>query len=279
MKKATSGILIILLCAAFGYGEIQLKFSGGVNWISGSDFNAFARGQNTLFAQWYTNIQGNRTEFGSAPLFQAEAVSYFSPSLGVGLGLGAFGMSRNDKVAFTWSNEPGEIQYRSKLTVVPVTLSLHYRSRMADRLTLNGHAGLGVYLSRLDIFERHFFQSGPHHYTSDFKGDVRGTFGLQAGVGLEYELSSRLAVFISGGLRVASYRPISGQATTNLDDPSVSWSDLHQSGNYYFFDYYSYPYMVFGQTAPVPDSEISNVRKADINLTGAIITMGVRIKI
>jgi hypothetical protein len=52
----------------------------------------------------------------------------------------------------------------------------------------------------LDIFERHFYQAIPHLYTSDFNGSSRGGFGLQGGIGLEYDITSRLAVFISGGL-------------------------------------------------------------------------------
>ncbi len=280
MKKTIIGILIALLTVSLSFGEIQLKFSGGVNWISGSDFNAFARAQNALYALWYTNIQGSRTEFGPAPLFQAEAVSYFSPSLGVGLGAGILRMSVDDRMEYLESNSPGNAQFRSQLTIIPVTLNLHYRSRMSPRLALDGYAGFGIYLSRLDVFESQFWQAGPDLYTSDFKGDVRGTFGLQAGVGLEYELSSRLAVFISGGLRVASYGPINGRATTSYETPFGSQNNTNIAVDYYYFDYFSYPYMIFGQTDPrFNNNDIKNLRKAAINLSGAAFTTGIRIKI
>jgi hypothetical protein len=279
MKKAILGILVLPFISIPSFGELQLKISGGITHISGSDFNAFARGQNALFALWYTDVRGSRTEFGSAPLLQGEAVYFFSRNWGLGLGLGAFQMSPNDSLTFLSSNEPGEIQFRSMLTVIPVILNLHYRSRIAPRLALDGYAGIGVYTSRLDLFEKRLLQSGVHYFTSDFQGDFRGAFGFQGGIGIEYDLFSRFAIFFSGGLRVSSYGPISGRARINLVDPSVSQRDLRMSGDFFFFEYYSYPYIVFGQAAPGGDEGIRNIRKAEISLSGISFSAGIRMRI
>lgn len=77
-------------------------------------------------------------------------------------------MSTNDSIAFISEGAPGETQFRSKLTVIPVTLNLHYRHRLASRLALDGYAGFGLYLSRLTSSKRRMSRK-PFRYTTRLK--------------------------------------------------------------------------------------------------------------
>ena len=282
MQNCIIAILVILSATAFAHGEIQLGISGNMNWISGSDFNSAMRGMNKLYGFWFTNIQGSLGELGSGAGLQGEAVYFFSPNVGVGLGLGAFRLAIDDRVAFLESNAPAEIRYRSKLTVMPVTLNLHYRQPLASRLRLDGYAGVGLYLSRFDLFENHIFESRPQHYTSDFKGSSREVPGLQCGVGLEFEVTRHLALFLGGGLRLAVLSPVSGRASTTLTELSLTEINTDQFGDYYYFDHLyggeSFGYIIFAQSPPVADF-VRNARKAEINLSGASLSCGIRIGI
>jgi len=282
MKNCLATILMVLSAAACSYGEIQLGISGGMNWISGSDFNSAMRGMNKLYGFWFTDIQGSLHELRSAAGWQAEAVYFFSPNVGVGLSLGAFRPTTDDRVVFLEANAPGEKLFRSKLLVMPVSLNLHYRLPLASRWRIDGYAGAGLYLSRFDFFESHLFESRQQKFVSDFKGNRSAVPGLQGGIALEFQVSPHLSLFLGGGLRLAVLSPVSGHASTTFTDPSQTLTVADQPGDYYYFDHLygeeSFGYIIFAQTPPLDDF-VRNARKAEISLSGASLSCGIRIGI
>ncbi len=278
MKNCLAVILIVLAAAAFSFGEIQLSFSGGMNWISGSDFNSAMRGMNKLYGFWFTNIQGTLREFRSAPGWQGEAVYFFSSKIGIGLGLGAFRLATDDRIVFLESGLPGEKRFLSKLAVWPITLSLHYRQSLTSRFRVDGYAGVGLYVSRFDHFEDHVFESRQQHYVSDFKGNSTAAPGLHCGIDLEFNVTSRVALLLGGGLRLAVLSPLSGRASTTFTDASQAETHDDRAGDYYYFDHayggQSFGYFIF--ESPPPADFVKSARKAGINLSGATLSGGIK---
>ncbi len=133
--------------------------------------------------------------------FDAEIAfgQYFLPMLGAEFGVGYF-ESKGSPAAL-----PGEM----KLKVVPVTLTGKVFLPMGP-IEPYGEFGIGAYITKVDI-------SGT---LGDFDGSTKGTFGLHAGGGVNFNITE--TVFIGAEGRYLWAKPSFGGQDIKLDGFTVT---------------------------------------------------------
>jgi hypothetical protein len=191
--------------------------------------------------------------------------------------------------------------FYSRLTI-PITLGLDYAVLLGTRWTLTLGGGGGFYWGKLDLQESYNITSesvasepaadGALQYidrlrtTGEYTEELTSTgFGLHGRLGLEYRLSPSLFLTCSF---LGRWVNMSGWEGSRRDASEWSWEyglwgaysaegrdEENEDGQLWRHDLRddvtgkSYPVLVFGESAPSPDS-----RPAGINLTGLSVRIG-----
>jgi hypothetical protein len=291
MKKGTIGvcgaILCLILSATSGIAQetpkaFTLKLGGGTGSLSGGDLTSFKNGANELLR----DIAGLAGGAMSGALenakwgleLEGELVYNISGHLGIGLGTGYIRASA-DSLAEMRAGTLGRIAFgwMPVFTVVPVTLSGHYRFPVAPRLNVFARAGIGYYFATLDY--KTLEESEIYGLTLREENDGtarKGGWGLQGGLGLEVRVSGRLALYLEGGGRYVTL--------TDWDvDNSYrdSYGSVKQKGTFWYVEKKnedtgkSYPGLEMRDKEP-SDPAFLTVRKAKFSLSGIVFKTGVK---
>jgi len=291
MKKEMIGvggaILCLILSAAAGIAQetpraFTLKLGGGAGSLSGGDLTSFKNGVNELLR----DIAGLAGGTMSGALenakwgleLEGELVYNISSRFGIGLGAGYIRASA-DSLAELRAGTLGRIAigWKPVFTVVPVTVSGHYRFPVAPRLNVFARAGIGYYFATLDY--KTLEESDLYGLTLREENDGtarKSGWGIQGGLGLEVRISSRLALYFEGGGRHV--------ALTDWDVDSSyrdSYGSVKQKGTFWYVEKNnegtgkSYPGLEMKDTQP-SDPAFLTVRKAKFSLSGIVFITGVK---
>ncbi len=291
MKKKTIGvcgaILCLILSAMSGIAQetpkaFTLKLSGGAGNLSGGDLTSFVNGTNELLrdiAGFAGGAMSGALENAKWGLeFEGELVYNISGRFGIGLGAGYIRASA-DSLAEMRLGTPDRIAigWMPVFTVVPVTVSGHYRFPVAPKLNVFARGGIGYYFATLDY--QTLEESDLYGLSLRAENDgtaKKGGWGVQGGLGLEVRISSRLALSFEGGGRYVTL--------TDWDvDNSYrnSYGSEKQRGTFLYAEKKnedtgkSYPGLEIGDREP-SDPAFLTTRKAKISLSGLVFKTGVK---
>jgi len=286
-KLAVSSMLLFAIFTFTGMSHAQkfrLKLSGGYGTMTTGDYNTFGAGLDDLLSTLEALGATTEGEFNKInPGFEYEAEFILSLPAGFGVGVG-FGYIQRSEMTELSASIPlvgsASASIDPKIKAIPINISAYYFTPGVAPLKLFVYGGIGYYFGTLttDIRE----SSTPPPFWSDQEGKLKDqSFGLHGGMGLEFEVAPRIALFIEGRARYCKLKSWNGDATYEDSDgftgaeAGLMWYFEELDQNYGSGEWF--PGITIA-TGPPTSPDIRNARKFEVNLSGVSLRTGIRIK-
>ncbi len=288
--KRRLAVLSMLLFATFtltGMSQAQgfrLKLSGGYGTMTVGDYNSYGAGLNDLVST--LEALGATTEGGFNKInlgfeYEAEFIWSLPAGFGVGIGIGYIQRSKMTELSATLPpSGSASASLEPKITAVPINLSAYYFTPGITPLKFFVYGGIGHYYGRMTIDIRE--ESTPPAFWSEEEGMLKDQgFGLHGGVGMEFKVAPKIALFLEGRARSCKLSGWKGDSTY-LDSDGFRATE---EGSMWYFEeldqnYGSgewFPGMTISTGTP-SGPDLRNVRKFEVNLSGISLRTGIRIK-
>jgi len=261
-----------------------LRLTGGASLLMRNDINDHMQGMNDYFDD--IPIASLSSEFELLKMgmdFSGEILISFMPHFSLGLGAGYFSAGKEttaEIVAYSVINE--EMTYHPKFSAVPVTLSFYYEIPAGSALQVVLNAGFGYYLGTVnfDLVDRITDVSTWTEETETWSAKSN-TFGFHGGIDLEFDVAPHLALVVGAKGRYAKITDLTGDLEWDFDSSyGYSNSGTDKDLTLWFGDYElygeKYPHLAFYEDKPTY-SWWSDVRKAEVNLSGIVFQAGIKI--
>lgn len=225
-------LVIVLPNAAYGSNiSFSLKLFGGLNYLSGGDFNTGLQGLNDYEGRnfWYFGLSHTGGEYNPVHLgvhFGGDLIIQITPALGLGIGAGYLQGKRESLI--TYGPVTAGDETTARVSAVPLRLGIYYALPMGNRFNINLNAGLSYYLAKMSYDLRSYGGTFWTLYTVEADG---GGLGFQGGLGLEFKVASAVSFFLEGQGRYANLGGFEG--TTDISNSFGSHAA--QTGKLYFF--------------------------------------------
>jgi hypothetical protein len=270
--------------AQYDTGRFAFKFYGGLNYLAGADLNASFEGWSQYWS-WFWGLFGYSTtnQFNGANLgmnFGGDFIFQFTPSMGVGLGVGYLQASRKNDIAYT-NAIPGmpalNETYEVRASAIPIKVSFYYFLPTSGMVGVNLNAGVGYYLATAyGLYRAEIPGTWEQNVYDNFPG---GGIGFHGGVGLEFKLSPMIGIFLEGQGRYAAFSNFEGDALyTNSVGGSATttgklWTyDLTGAGH-------TWTLSVISNTTPTTGGGVSNVRQTKVDFSGFSLVLGIIVRL
>jgi len=279
-KKFGLGILLVLFFAFLPKtaeaGRLSFRVYGGGSYLLGGDLNDGLQGWADFWKANYPYI-GHPYKAGTYnPVhlginIGGDVIFKISPRFGVGLGTEFLMAKRTTNMTF----QPDiDWDYFGKPSAIPIKVSGYYYLPAGNRLKVVLHAGLGYYLAKARL-ESHVKPPNDIDYVIDSSASG---IGFHGGVGLEWELSTRLSLFVEGAGRYASFSGFEGTTTVTDSSGSGSWK-----GKLYYFgatksyiENYNYIDLLGGEPG---GSGLKFKREAKVDFSGFSLRLGAVVRL
>jgi hypothetical protein len=279
MRKIGVLILAAVLTSGTASAAVAVKMTGGLTYLFGNDINSGVRGSYDFLSANYENVTGSLRSFLLGWSGGAEIIVPFGEGFGLGVGAGIFRIAASDKFAYTWWTYAGTESFEPKLTVIPMTVNLHYQVPVSHALDLDVFGGTGFYLTRFEhksISTSDFFS---YEMEKTFTAS-KGVFGLQGGIALEIKVSSSFAFVLQAEARLAKAMDLQGDWTEQERTLNGSRRADGHDGLFWYYEKSdasgTYPQVSFAPTPP-SDTSVTNSRKGTLDLTGLSAAAGIKI--
>lgn len=286
MKKIVAAAAAILILSAAGFSErIALKIGAGANYASGADFAQGIKGQMSYLSSQYS--VGGRYEFPHSGWDVAGEFIYgLGERMGIGLGIGFIRHAEDNTITYGIGDVSVKERLRPNCRIFPIALNIHYLWPLSSRLSLDLSAGGAYYLTKIDWnYRMELGLLGLNGYDEYSWKSTAGAFGFQAGLGLQWALSSRIAVCLDiiGRMTPTSLMSrLKGDWTEKGGGDFWDYSDSGSGAYAWAYDWrvggQNYSQLAFQNEAPA-GTTVSNARYAKFGLSGFAATMGLKIRI
>jgi hypothetical protein len=282
MRKTLFLLLALSLAVVPGFSQkFAFKLSSGMSWADGGDLTTGIQGQSDLLKQVY-GLGDTFLAPKNGVQISGEFLFYPWKFFGVGLGVGQFKMSKDSSAAYTNNYLSTTEAIKPAVTVTPVTLNLHLLLPLTERLRFDATAGAGIYFTKLDWNFRADYTvlglSGYDEYTFLAK---KSAFGVQAGIGLEYLITSRLSLVANGLYRSVKLDPYTGTYTSTGGGDFGSYTSTGTDASFWYFEHQAggttFPLVAFQVDQPAVTPWDNNARQARIDLKGFTVTLGLKV--
>ena len=286
-KLAVLSMLLFAIFTLTGMSQAQgfrLKLTSGYGTMTTGDYNSFGAGLDSLLSTLEALGATTEGEFNKInPGFEYEAEFILSLPAGFGVGVGV-GYIQRSKMTELSASIPligsASASIEPKITAIPINLSAYYFTPGIAPLKFFVYGGIGYYYGRLtaDIRENSTLPT----FWSEQEGRLKDQgFGLHGGVGLEFKVALKIALFIEGRAKYCKLKSWNGDATYEDSDGNTG----DEVGSMWYFEELDQNYGS-GEwfpgttiaTSPPSGPDIRNVRKFEVNLSGVSLRTGIRIK-
>ena len=286
MKKGALGLALVLAAAVLAPAQqVSFKLMGGWSWINGSDYSTGIAGKSSLIRATSTTSSGSFANLTNGPHFQAELITHISSHVAIGLGGGYYRVSNESLVSYGGLAADGTTfsatsTLKPQVSVIPFFLNVHYFVALAPKMKLDVYAG-----PLFSIVQTHVENPGTlttaNTTTLELFTASQTSFAVQAGVGVSYQVARRIWIIADGSYHLGSITNLQGNWVKNTTSDAGFTSA--SSDSYYMWMYDlakgSNTYRQFGffdANGPT-GTGISNVRKAKIDISGLMLSAGIRI--
>jgi hypothetical protein len=269
------GIVGMSPAAIGAESRFAIRVSGGLGYFSLAEMNSGLRG--TMNAVW-ASFMGELTadsiynDLRMGADLAIDAVYYLTPKIGVGIGTEYV---RGHKTsAYSWTGpRAGSIFAEPLLTAMPIKAGVYFKLSLSGRLNFTADIGAGYYQAKLDNTYVWQVQGVFPETTERFKVSTWSP-GFHGGIGLEYSLGPRLAIFFEALGRLAKVKGLKG--TVQFDQNPAEAATL------YFYellvDTTWYPILDASSSDPTEGPDTRSVREATIDLSGGSALIGIVIR-
>ena len=280
MKRYFVGLIMFALAAAAAYPQaVSLKLTGGLTWVGGGDYNLGLSGENLFLGDTLSAMSGAYRPLDHGFQGQIEMIHNLNKHLAVGLGGGYYRVSRDGRVAGNGlvMGIPFSLDstVTAKVSVIPFFINLHYLVRVVSRLSVDLFAGPVFEVVQFN-FENPLSTTLLAAQTTEMFTASQTAFGAQAGLGLNFEITSGVSFVAEGCYRHAKVKDLQGNwallGTSSLG-PVNQTSSISYMWFYQFTAGSTYDQFGFFDTTP-QGASISGARHAEIDLSGFIASAG-----
>jgi hypothetical protein len=309
-KEVMIAATVIALCAipgpALAKPKISLQLWGGWAYLAAGDVNAgtqaFFDWGRTYFAPppggtitgGYEAVHWGH-EFGGDIIFQ------LSPKIGIGIGIGYLESSKDPAEAQSLMeiiDDPSagansflkDVWSNTNLRAIPLKLSVFLTLPLGGKFHFSANAGLSYFLqARYEAtwgvsagYLRQLTGAWGYQTMSTTAEQKKLPVGFQAGLGVEYNLFSRLAFFIETQGRYARFSGLEGSSLWEEAPPDLAnglFPPFSYAGKLYFENVPAIPgepRLIVVQDAP-PAGPSGQPREAVVDFSGISLLIGVRI--
>ncbi len=281
MKKFLVMIAVGLVMSTAAFSEgLFLKLSGGVNSLTGGDYNTIIQGRNDLYKNFPgLTVSSQLEKLTLGVNLGGEFIFCPSDYFGIGLGFDYIQASNDSTLnaagtgGLTLSNEFTPL-FRS----VGLGLSLHGFLPLSETIVIHASAGPCLCFGTLKLDETTTYSTIGLNETLYFDSKSTTALGLQGMVGLEIALSDVVFLGIEAKGRLLQFNEIKGDwtllgstSTGIVSDAGsgTAWYEELQSGANY------YPTLVYKGLEP-GGLDVRNVREFVVSLSGLGIQVSLR---
>ncbi len=286
-KLAVLSMLLFAILTFTGMSQakgFRIKLSGGYGTMTTGDYNTFGAGLDDILSTLEgigASTEGGFNKINPGFEYEAEFILNLPAGFGVGIGIGYIQRSKITELSVSIPMIGStSLSIDPKIKAMPINLSAYYFTPGIAPLKFFVHGGIGYYYGTLtaDIRE----DSTPPTFWSEQEVKLKDQgFGLHGGVGLEFKVAAKIAVFIEGRARYCKLKSWNGDATYEDSDGSTD-ADV---GLLWYFEELDQDYgsgewfpAITISTGPPSGPNIRNVREFEVNFSGISLRTGIRIK-
>jgi opacity protein-like surface antigen len=280
MKRVVGIVCFCLTLSAAGFAEgVSLKFTGGMYYIIGGDYNNIIQGRTDYYHSLSSlNITGDLTKMGLAANFGLELVVDITDNIGIGLGVGFLHATNDATMQAVSGSDSIQEEFTPLLTSFPIMLNLHVTIPVTEKVNIHLSGGPGAYFSTFKLNRSMSDTSIGLDQTFFFDSKTSTSYGFQGTLGLEYRVSDSVCMFAEANGRSAFVSGFNGpwsltgadaNGTISASGAGSLWYEEVQSGANYYAD------MVVKSQAP-SGSNLRNVRMSRISLGGIGLQVGLK---
>ncbi len=276
--------------AAGGGLKLDLRIHGGFSRLAAGDVNTGSGGMYAfyaLFAEYgdYAAAGGYEPVHGGFDA-GADVVFRLSSRVGVGIGVGFLRSAGTADMTLTPpDSEDLVFNGGTALSAVPVRLGLYYSLPLGKKLSLTANAG-GAFYALLRFRDRFHAEQGAYFATQVITGtrtSLTKNLGFQGGLGFDYDISSKLGIFVEAQGRYARFKNF---GSVRLDLASAEGGSDTQEGKIYLRTQtlstdppIVWSAFVVDDTPPTPDPPELVIREPKFDLSGFCLQAGIRIRL
>ncbi len=262
---------------------VSLKLKGGGFYAAASEFNAGLQGVCDL-AVAAASYTGDYRPLHFGTQIGAEIVVDLGGGFGLGLGVDLQRASRESALEYASPLFSESDTIAPRITAVPLALNLHREWRIGRSFSFDAYAGIGCTWATFHQEYRTVSDFFDYRQTDSFTAH-KAAFGGQAGVALEFEIARAVGLFVQAEGRLAALTELRGDRTISGSyflgpvpeetSPAYLWAyTLTVSAR-------AFPQLAVSLAAPTAGTGemIDNVHKARLDLSGASLSAGIRIRL
>ena len=262
--------------------KFGVKLTGGINYLSGGDPNAYFNGTTEYFADLANaaggTIDGRFDEIHWGSDFEADVLIYLTPKFAISIGSGYINGNKgqdDNKITFSWPVFDGAIcTYEIKITSIPIKLGGYYflPTSSKSRFFING--GMGYYVSK---WSGTYLDNRDTLWFGNAANAKAGGFGVYGGAGFEFDISKNIAFVVEGFGRYAKIGGFKGE----VESTDSTGGSTSEEGKLYYWEIQgpSDWYSVIGvYDIPPSGPGVRNVREAKVDFSGFVLRVGIRIR-
>ncbi|MGA2532919.1 MAG: hypothetical protein ABSG19_07755 [Candidatus Aminicenantales bacterium] len=300
-KESFVMAIVFVLClipgSTLAKGKISLKIQGGLNYLQAGDVNpgtlAFFDWGKIYFAPPTGGlIEGGDTALHRGYEFGGDLIFELTRNIGIGIGAGYLQMSRNPpqsmmRIIDDPQGGGGFTKYFTavtKLKAIPIRVGLFLSLPMSKKIDFTAHAGISYYLKA--EYQADWYVAvasaveSPGQRLSTNAEKKETPIGFQGGLGIDYKLIRRIALFIEAQGRYARFRGLEGTSTSEPSRWGGVLPSFSENGKLYYESVPmipNAPRLIMVQSAP-PAGPGGQPREAVVDFSGISLQAGIRIR-
>jgi opacity protein-like surface antigen len=282
--------LFVLGLTSMSYADsaikgFTIKLGGGAGTWSGGDINDFfkdfnVRMNNTAGLIVGADVVGKINELNFGPDFEGEFIIELPSNFAVGFGVGYMVRSSEDTTEISLYGATESIGIEIRFSAVPITFNGYYNLPLGEKTRAYIKAGVGYYIGKSTYFVRQEARvlGLPSAWQEDEGDASSNAFGFHLGAGVEFALSDSVTLFFETAGRSVNLKNWEGK-NKYKDFLGASESE---STEWYYAEEYDDMTRNWYKSVQITEEEPSgsyyrNVRKAEINYSGMVLRLGVKI--
>ncbi len=285
MKRTLAAVVLLAVLAEPGFSQqVSFKFSAGWTTVQGDDYKTAAAGMNRYLRDSYGNVQGDYRALTNGGTFQAEIMTHWGKRLAVGFGGGFYQIKKSESIIAALGGADGtvttETSFVPGLTAIPFFLNVHYKISPGKKLGLELIGGPVFQITQFTTERNALSTADPLGEVEAFKASVP-TLGLQAGVSLSLKVGAGISLVADGLFRYGKAFNFVGNWT--YFGTLTTGTTTGTSSTYYLWLYDftgpkgTYPLIGYYDEKGPSGAGISSARKAEFNISGVVLTAGIKI--
>jgi len=263
--------------------KFGFRITGGASLLMRNDINDHLQSYNDLFEDDpYFTVDSEFELIKMGTDFSGEILVSFMPNLSVGIGAGYISAGKETTMELSYTSYSEDSTYNIKFSAIPITLSFYYGVPVGSSMQVMLNAGLGYYLGTVDF--NLFFEGDTGFYTdegTDNWSAKSNALGFHGGIDLEFGIAHNLALVVGAKGRYAKLTDLTGTKDYDYSrSTGYSYSYYNENATLWFGDYKegSKKYSLVQLSEDKPSgSSWSNVRKAEVNLSGIVFQAGIKV--